>query len=388
MNIGIYASIIASEKGHERNVSAHIQLPLETARRLKDLGHDVHLITNRYKPNLTLPECLPANVPLHLVEDGRKRPEQLRGAKGRGGIRPLVMRRQLSQIRQVARSESLDVLHLFGVLRTGMLGGVLRLTGLQAPVVLTVAGGISGQWRAPLNRCLLRRIGMIITSTRYTTGLIESLGHEVELVRHGIVRNLTAELGDEKAGPRNRVLFWRDPSPENGADLCRDAFDRLAPEFPDVHFDFAVRPIWNEVDGLDALAQTHSNVHVYRFPYEDGVTLPRLIAESLLVVMPFRSLSVNPQFAIAESIAAGVPVVTSDLDSNPEIVFDGINGALVPVGELEPLNRVLHDLLGDRPRLETMRRSAAASFAEHWNWESYATQLIEIYDRIILRDRT
>ena len=110
----------------------------------------------------------------------------------------------------------------------------------------------------------------------------------------------------------------------------------------------AVRPIWNEVDGLDALAQTHSNVHVFRFPYEDGVTLPRLIAESLLVVMPFRSLSVNPQFAIAESVAAGVPVVTSDLDSNPEIVFDGINGALVPVGELEPLNRVLHDLLGDR----------------------------------------
>src|SRR5690606_13818563 len=121
-------------------------------------------------------------------------------------------------------------------------------------------------------------------------------------VRHGIVRDLRAEIRDEVIGEKRRVLFWRDPSLNNGADVCAKVYDMLAPEFPDISFDMAIRPHWSAVEGLDELAAKHENVNIYRFPYEDGITLPKLVLESLCVMLPFRRMTICPQLAIAESL--------------------------------------------------------------------------------------
>ena len=382
MKIAVYASMIASERGHERNVSGHIQVPLESARRLRLHGHDVHLISNRFGDDLTLPEMTPRDVALHLVTDSRRRPDAMRGARGRGGVRPLSFLRQVRELKALVRAERFDVVHFFGYPRTGQLGGLLRRLGMTAPAVFTILGGDLAASGSRWSFGLLRRFDAIIAGTRYMADACRSAGLGARLIRHGIVRDLAAELGDDSAGPKHRVLFWRDPSPANGADLALAAFDEVAPEFPDVSFDFAIRPIYDEVPGLDDLSARRPNVHVYRFPYEDGITLPRLIAESLLVVMPFRHLSVNPQFAIAESVAAGVPVIASDLESNPEVVTDGARGVIVPVGQSRPIADALRRLLSDRDGLVALGRSAARDFASQWNWENYAAALTAVYEEV------
>ena len=64
-----------------------------------------------------------------------------------------------------------------------------------------------------------------------------------------------------------------------------------------------------------------------------------------------RSLSIDPQLVIAESLAAGIPIVATQLRSNPEFITDGVNGRLVP-GEIlgrhrhVPLLEVTRDALG------------------------------------------
>ncbi len=380
MKIGIFASIIASERGHEKNVSGHIQLPVHTVRLLQDAGHEVHLITNRFSDNLTLPACLPEDVCLHTVEDGRQRPQMLRGEPPTNkAIRPGLLFRQLLQIKAVVKTHRLDVLHLFGQTGTAHLGGLLRLVGLRAPVVVSLLRTNDKALRTLASRVLCRRPAAIIASTQYIAETGNRHGLSVRVIRHGIIRNLVEELGNQPVGPRHRVLFWRDPTETNGVDVCLKAFEAVAPNFPDLSFDLAIRPATDELPGIDDTASRYPNIHVHRFPYPPGVSMPMLINESLIVVLPFRETSIDPQLAIAESLAAGVPVVTTAIRSNPELVRDRETGWLTPPGEAQPIVEALQEMLGDRQRLDQMQRQTAALFSKVWNWDSYVDELLDVY---------
>ncbi|HEY8008916.1 MAG TPA: glycosyltransferase family 4 protein [Methylocella sp.] len=68
------------------------------------------------------------------------------------------------------------------------------------------------------------------------------------------------------------------------------------------------------------------------------------------------SLSEGFPMALLESLAAGVPVVSFDCDAGPrEMVCQGVNGALVPVGDQAALAKALAELMND----ETLRRKMA-----------------------------
>ncbi|MEB3323545.1 MAG: glycosyltransferase, partial [Synechococcaceae cyanobacterium] len=193
MRIGLYASIVASDKGHERNVSAHVQVPVHTLRVLREAGHEAHLITNEYGADKTMPACMPEGAPVHLVPDGRKRPKNLRGGKGTRGVSVLRLLQQLRAIVRVARAERLEVLHVFGYLRSGCLAGLLRLLGLPCPVVFTFVGATMPARLGGMSRFLLRRVDRLVASTEYTARVLEQHGFEATVCRHGIVRDIVAE---------------------------------------------------------------------------------------------------------------------------------------------------------------------------------------------------
>lgn len=383
MRIGIYASMLASEIGHEHNVSGHIQVPAHSARLLHQAGHEVHLITNEFGPQHTFPAMMPRDLHTHFVTDARVRPEKMRGARSTDGVRPGALLRQVAQIRRIVRRQRLDVLHLFGFMRTAQLGGALAASAMRTPVVATVLNGEVSRSGGRAGRWLLRRLGAVCSATAYVARRYESLGLAVKQIRHGVIRDLRTEEGFSAAAPRNRVLFWRDANEMNGGDLSLAAFDALAPRFPQFTFTMAIRPAWNEVPGIDELPRRHPNVHIHRFPYEPGMSLARLMSESLLVVLPFRKLSVEPQFAIAESLASGVAVVASDVQSNPELIESGITGDTAPAGDAEALTRAIERLLSHPERLAAMGKAAAERFAQQWNWSNYVSELEALYGRII-----
>jgi glycosyltransferase involved in cell wall biosynthesis len=170
---------------------------------------------------------------------------------------------------------------------------------------------------------------------------------------------------------------------ENGADVALAAYDVLAKLHPDIQFEFAVRKHWNELKGVQEIVDTHSNVKLRRFPYTDGVTIAQLLLESICVVMPIRDISIDPQLVIVETLAAGVPVITTDHRSNPEIVTDGITGILVPLDDVQSTITGIEMLLCDRAKAIEMGVAARADIATRWNWDAYVSNMLAVYASVI-----
>jgi len=378
MRIGVFVSGIGVPVGFEKSVSGHSQIAFRSASLLKSAGHDVEMIATLQQADLSLPDCMPSDVPLNLIVDGRDRGVAGGEFRFRGGYKPLAIYRQLADIRRLAKSLKLDVLHMFGFERTAGMAGLLNMTGLSCPTVTTV-------YRRPTSRfwtTLARKAGPLITCTDYVRQGWAARGIPTVQVKHGVVRDLLEEADGVSAGPRHRVLFWRILTAEAGGDLCLGAFEKVAPKFPDITFDLALRPSPYEVEGAETLAERIPNVRLHRFPYKAGPSVSQLVQESLCAVFPFRDLSIEPQLSIGETLAAGTACIGSRCFSTPELIQPGRTGALIDTKRPNALAEQLTTLLRDPKSLERMCLTAKEVFRANWNWESYTDELTQVYDEV------
>jgi len=386
MKSGHFVPLIACKKGFSKNVSGHVQMPLHAMRLLADAGHEVHLITNPPTDDRPdLPDMLPSNITVHYVKDGRKRTKVVDGVGGKStGISIMSFVKQIRQIKTIIKDRDIELLHSYGYGGTATLTAMLGFAGVRIPKIVTLYGlrdvnsAKDSVFRNMWNRLTL------VSPTSYVAELCTQSNLDVTTVRHGSIRDFVNELGENPITPMPRVLFWRDPTLENGADICVEAFNTLAPQYPDVSFEMAIRPHWNEIDGIEELEAAHANVHVHKFPYKDGVNLADLVTGSCIIALPFREHSIHPQLAIAESLSAGVPVVTSDLCSAPELVQDGVTGRVVPVGDVQATTEAIDQLLSEPELAKTMGTNASASMKKKWGWQHYVEEICTVYEKALL----
>jgi glycosyltransferase involved in cell wall biosynthesis len=383
MKIGVFVAVVAGQKGFESNVSGHIQVPLRGIEELRAEGHDVHLITTEFSEERSLPFCLEDDVKVHTVTDARNRGGVLErtGAPGTGvSVKKLL--RQVSEIKKICKEQNFDVLHLYGYNRTAHLAGGLKLLGLKTPVVVTIFGTHFPERFSGVTKLLWKRIDRVVTATSYVKNNLEQEGIPTTQIKHGVIRTIAEEYEGDPITQRNRVLFWRDLTFDNGADVVIAAYEKLAPTYPDIHFDFAVRQHWEPIEGIEEIADKYDNIHMYHFPYEEGITLPKLLLESICVVMPIRQMSIDPQLVIAESLATGVSLITTDQRSNPEFVLEGVTGHLVPLGDIDATVAALDKMLSNVEATIKMGEKAKEDIASRWNWDNYVTELVEVYKSV------
>ena len=268
MKIGVFVSVVAGQKGFESNVSGHIQVPLQSIDVLRAKGHDVHLITNEFGEDRSLPFCLAKDLNIHFVTDSRNRGGVLeRTGKPGEGFSFKRLLRQVSEIKRICKEQQFDVLHLYGYNRTAHLAGGLRLFGLKTPVVVTIFGTFFPEKLSLLTKRLWKRIDAVVTATSFVKNNLEKEGIATTQITHGVIRDIVKEYSGPELCAPHRVLFWRDLTVDNGADVVIAAYEKLAPKYPDIHFDFAVRQHWEPIVGIDEIAKKHTNITLYHFPY-------------------------------------------------------------------------------------------------------------------------
>jgi phosphatidylinositol alpha-mannosyltransferase len=84
-----------------------------------------------------------------------------------------------------------------------------------------------------------------------------------------------------------------------------------------------------------------------------------------------------------EAMAAGTPVVASDLEAFRRVLRDGEAGVLVPVRDAGALAAALGDLLQDRARRDQLA-AAGRRTVQVYDWSSVTRSIVEVYETVAL----
>jgi glycosyltransferase involved in cell wall biosynthesis len=116
----------------------------------------------------------------------------------------------------------------------------------------------------------------------------------------------------------------------------------------------------------------------------DAVTLPGRtdIRDWLLRADVFVHTSRWEGFGIVllEAMLAGLPVVATRVSAVPEVVVDGVTGALVPAGDVEGVARELGTLLADRERARRIGEAGRERARTEFSVERMTERTIAVYE--------
>ncbi|SNS48921.1 Phosphatidylinositol alpha-mannosyltransferase [Geodermatophilus pulveris] len=102
----------------------------------------------------------------------------------------------------------------------------------------------------------------------------------------------------------------------------------------------------------------------------DVYCAPNLLGESFGIVL-------------IEALAAGAPIVASDLDSFAAVLQDGAAGVLVRRGDPRDLARALSDLLAD-PQRRAWLSGNGRRVAADYDWSVVARRVLAVYETVVL----
>jgi len=114
----------------------------------------------------------------------------------------------------------------------------------------------------------------------------------------------------------------------------------------------------------------------------DDDEIGALMASAEIAVVP--SLYEGFSLPAVEAMAAGTPLIASDVAAIPEVVGrDGTCGVLVPPGDHVGMAIAISDLLADPARREAMGKAARARAVEKFSWAAAAAATADVYRRAI-----
>jgi glycosyltransferase involved in cell wall biosynthesis len=113
-------------------------------------------------------------------------------------------------------------------------------------------------------------------------------------------------------------------------------------------------------------------------PWIDAAELEGLYALAAAVV--FASLYEGFGLPVLEAMARGVPVVTSDRSSLPEVAGDA--ALLVDPTDVDAIRSAIERVLGDERERERLRAAGRARAAEY-TWERTADATAAVYERAL-----
>ncbi len=105
--------------------------------------------------------------------------------------------------------------------------------------------------------------------------------------------------------------------------------------------------------------------------------VPDLMRRASLFVRP--SYLEGMPLTVLEAMASGLPVVATPAGGTPEILHDGLQGYLVPVGDEDKLSEAIIRVLDDPGRAAEMGRSGRHLIESGYTWEAVVERTEQVY---------
>ena len=286
--------------------------------------------------------------------------------------RPVAMARTASLVRALRP----DVVHVHEPFSPGIsMAGALAAA---APVVATFHASADTLWCyrafAPLLRVVRQRLQQSIAVSDAAAALLaHDLGMHVDVLPNGI--DTTSVLDGPIERPSSpTVLFVGRLEPRKGVRVLLDALPALVRQVPDVRVVVAG-------DGRDRDAIAALPPEVARRVSHLGVVSDRALRQCYATASVLAAPSLSREsfgIVLLEAMAAGVPVVASDIAGYRAVVRDGIDGRLVPPAQPEALAAALAETLRDHAATAP-RIAAARDRAHRYSWACIADAIVARY---------
>ena len=352
-------------------VSEHVA---HSASELRARGHEVTVVTGR-PPGHRAPD------PPDVVRLGTSILVPFQGAFVDLTIGP-TLRRDLKALWQ---ERTFDLVHVHQPLTPTL----PLLTGetSSAPVVGTFhAAGADSRlfhlFRRPLDVHWRRLAGRIAVSPaarqfvdRYFPGEYRIIPNGVDVGRFHPDVPARPELVSDG---RLNVLFVGRLDPRKGLPVLLDAFPRVRKTVPEARLVVVGSSFLR--GWLERRLPPRERAHVLFAGAVPAAELPTWYASAHVVVSPALK---NESFGIVllEAMAAGRPIVASDIPGYHAVIEREDNGVLVPPGDVRGLARALAALLRDPARRLALAARGRAR-AETFSWSAVAARLEAYYDEV------
>lgn len=152
---------------------------------------------------------------------------------------------------------------------------------------------------------------------------------------------------------------------------------------------WAAHPAWRLVLVGDPIERDKLNGYAIKLGIDAGVcmrdTVPRsevptYLAAGDMYVLPSHHEGVSN--AALEAMAAGLPVVSTAVGGQPEVVTDGVNGRLVPPRDAGALAKVLSELMSDAEQAARLGRAARETVFERFDASRNAARLAALIEEM------
>jgi glycosyltransferase involved in cell wall biosynthesis len=307
---------------------------------------------------------------------------------------PIEIMRAILRMTRIVRTERPDVVHCIAV-RTVVLGGLAaRLAG--APRLVLAPTGLGHLWiengpierlARPLARFLIGRV-LRGPATRYLFENSEDprefgldpAGANVTIVGGAGVDPARVPVTPEPSAPPVKVaVVGRMLVPKGIAEtvaVVRRARAQGAP---------IELNLYGEPDPSNR--RSYSEDQLRRWAAEPGIAwhgptddVARVWRENhVAMLLSYRE---GLPKALVEAAAAGRPIVASDVTGCREVVRDGIEGLLAPLGDADAAARALVRLAGDTALRLRLGTAAHARFAERFTEAAVVRTMTEFYARL------
>lgn len=299
-----------------------------------------------------------------------------------------------ARVRAALRALRPDVVHVHEPL-VPLVGWAAATTAL-APVVLTFhafaeRGALVPLYRAvrPVARRIVRRAAAMTAVSEVAAGFhARALGFDasvIPIVPNGVdvARFATAssQHGKRPGPDGGTMLFVGRLEHRKGVDVALQAFLLLAEDRPLLRLRIVGDgPGAAALERSIAAAPLQVRARIVRSGRVANASLPSVLAQADVMVVPSRG---GESFGIVllEAMAAGAPLVASDLVGYRAVVRDGREALLVPPGAPSQLAAAVARLLDDAALRDALVRSGhqrAASF----DWASVAERTRAVYTAV------
>jgi phosphatidylinositol alpha-mannosyltransferase len=353
-------------------VQSHIR---DLAESLIEVGHEVSVIS-------PADDDKPAALPPYLVPAGRAVPVPYNGSVARLSFGFL----SASRVRRWIREGQFDLLHVHEPSVPSL--SLLACWVATGPIVATVHTAM------PRSRVLLATYPVLRTAMEKLSGriavseaarntLVEHIGGDAVVIPNGVAtkRFRKAEPLPGWPGSGGSIGFLgRMDEPRKGLHVLLKAFEILAPERPQLRLLIA----GGSGDAEDQLLKVPAHLR------DRMIVLGAVSDEDKVRMLHSVDVFCSPNtggesFGIvtAEAMAAGVPIVASDIDAFRQVLRNGEAGELFATGDPADLARAAARLLDDPARRAALSNAALTAVAQY-DWSVVARDVMSVYETVVL----